>query len=296
MMDSRFRPGDGSLDVVLPNGRCCHSDQHLAPRGRLGLISVVLVWALGILACESCHLPMDGTRQEPNVASPSAPPATPTSIAKAEVASSPSPVPTPEPTASLRITNDSGVDIWYVYLAPSFSDQWGADLLGGSVIADGASLTLSGIPAGIYDVKAETSHHMGIDVFYEKVFDGLETWEVRGGDGRFMPRLDQWAYTATASSELSNPGWSAEQASGEPDTPDCGHFTTAWASSAPDRVEWLEPGFPLPVVSRRINVYETHSPGFIVRVEVIDKTHQYHTVWEGDPAPCRYVLASCLSW
>jgi hypothetical protein len=66
------------------------------------------------------------------------------------------PVPTAELAASLRIMNDSSVDIRYVYLPPSFSDRWGADMLGGRVIADGSSSTLSGIPAGIYDGKAET--------------------------------------------------------------------------------------------------------------------------------------------
>jgi len=197
---------------------------------------------------------------------------------------SPTPAPTPAQATTLEITNDSGADICYVYLAPSYSDQWGDDLLGGAVIADGESFTLTGIPFGAYDLKAETSDHVGIDVRYEQTLDGPMTWEIVAGDGRFIPRLDQWAFAATASSERSSPDWSAQQASGAPDTPECGDSPTAWASSAPDGVDWLELGFPLPVVPRRINIYETHSPGFIARVEVIDEADQYHTVWEGEPA------------
>jgi hypothetical protein len=192
---------------------------------------------------------------------------------------------TPAPTTTLEIINSSPADIGHVYLAPSYSDQWGDDLLGGKVIADGESFTLSGIPSGTYDVKAETGDHATIEVWYEQVFDGPRIWAVLGGDGRFLPRLDQWAFAATASSERSSPGWSAGQASGEPDTSECGDLQTAWASSAPDGVDWLELQFPLPVAPRRVNIHETHSPGFVVRVEVIDGAGQIHTVWEGDPAP-----------
>jgi hypothetical protein len=177
------------------------------------------------------------------------------------------------------------VDIEHVYLAPSYSDQWGDDLLGGRVIADGESITLTDIPFGTYDLKAESTDDVVIDAWHEQTFDGPRTWEVVAGDGRLLPRLDQWAFAATASSERSSPGWSAQQASGEPDTPECGDYSTAWASSAPDGVDWLDLRFPLPAVPCRINIHETHSSGFIVRVEVIAETDQAHTVWEGEPAP-----------
>ena len=41
--------------------------------------------------------------------------------------------------------------------------------------------------------------------------------------------IRQWASSATAGSEYSNTDWSANQATGAPDTPDCGDQETAWA-------------------------------------------------------------------
>jgi len=197
-------------------------------------------------------------------------------------------------TASLTIVNSCSVPIGYVYLAPSYSDDWGDNLLRDGPIDPGESAALTDIPFGTYDMRAETSDHGGIDAQFEQTLDGPRTWEVAHRSGEFLPRVDQWALAATASSERSGSDWSAEQATGEPDTPGCGDHATAWASAAPDSVDWLEVAFPLSVVPRRINVHETLSPGFIVRVEVVDEADQYHTVWEGGPVPvdeCPHVFS-----
>jgi hypothetical protein len=93
----------------------------------------------------------------------------------------------------------------------------------------------------------------------------------------------QWATGATASSEYGSDSWSARQATGAPDTMDCGDIQTAWASEASDGVEWLEVTFDTAVVPTEISIRETHSPGFINRVEVKDEMGRYHTVWEGTP-------------
>ena len=188
-------------------------------------------------------------------------------------------------TASLMIVNRSRVEIGHVTLAPSYSDEWGEDLLGGRFIAPGERFARAGIPCGIYDMKAETADHVVIDVGYEQTVDGPRTWEVVGGDGAFVPRLDQWAVSAAASSERSASDGSARQAVGEPDTSHCVDSPTAWASAESNGVEWLELTFAVSVVPRRINVHETNSPGSIVRVEVVDESDQYHTVWEGEPPP-----------
>jgi hypothetical protein len=188
-------------------------------------------------------------------------------------------------SAALTIVNSSGADIGHVTLAPSYSDQWGDNLLGDRVIAPGESLALTGIPLGTYDMRAETPDHGGIDARFEQTLDGPRTWEVARRSGTFLPRVDQWAFAATASSQRSSPDWSALQATGEPDSPGCGDHATAWASATADGVEWLDVRFRWPVVPRRINVHETHSPGFIVRVEVLDEADRYHTVWEGEPKP-----------
>jgi len=213
----------------------------------------------------------------------------------APTTASPTSVPTVVSTVTLEIINDSGTDIWYVYLSPSTSDQWGNDRLGDDFIADGDSFTLTDIPFGTYDVRAETSDHVEIAIWFNQPLDGPMTWEVWGGDGSgWIPRVDQWAFSATASSEYGNPDWAAIQATGAPDTPECGDYQTAWASSASDGVDWLELSYEFPVVPGRINIYESNSPGFIVQVEVIDEGGQYYTVWEGEPAPvdeCPRVLS-----
>jgi len=188
-------------------------------------------------------------------------------------------------TASLTIVNSSSADIGYVTLASSYSDQWGDNLLADHVIAPGESFALTDIPFGTYDMRAETPDHGGIDARFEQTLDGPRTWEVARRSGEFLPRINQWAFAATASSERARPDWSAQQATGEPDTPGCGDHPTAWASAAADGVDWLDVRFRWPVIPRRINIHEMHAPGFVVRVEVLDAADQYHTVWEGEPTP-----------
>jgi hypothetical protein len=95
--------------------------------------------------------------------------------------------------------------------------------------------------------------------------------------------LRQWAAGATASSEYSSPDWSAQQATGAPDTMECGDIQTAWASESADGVDWLEVTFATAVVPTEISVRETNSPGFVSRIEVRDEMGRYQTVWQGTP-------------
>jgi hypothetical protein len=64
---------------------------------------------------------------------------------------------------------------------------------------------------------------------------------------------------------------------------ECGDIETAWASTTAEGVEWLEVSFATAVVPTEVNIRETHSPGFINRVEVRDERGLYHTIWEGMP-------------
>jgi hypothetical protein len=95
--------------------------------------------------------------------------------------------------------------------------------------------------------------------------------------------LRQWAVGAVASSEYSSPEYSAQQATGAPNTMECGDIETAWASDTPDSVEWLQVTFATAVIPTQVNIYETNSPGFINKVEVRDDRALYYTVWEGTP-------------
>jgi hypothetical protein len=110
-----------------------------------------------------------------------------------------------------------------------------------------------------------------------------------------MPDLSglppQFATSAVASSEYSSPSWSAMQATGAPDTFACGDTETAWASLSAGTVEWLELHYDQAVTPAGVAIYQTHNPGYVVRVEAVDMQGATHTLYEGQPnpaAPCPY--------
>lgn len=105
--------------------------------------------------------------------------------------------------------------------------------------------------------------------------------------------IRQWASSATAGSEYGNPDWAAHQATGAPDTLGCGDLVTAWASADQFSVEWLEVRYDIPVLPFEVNIYETHTPSQVVRVELLDTGGEYHQVYSAEPkikAECPYVL------
>jgi hypothetical protein len=83
--------------------------------------------------------------------------------------------------------------------------------------------------------------------------------------------LYQWASYAEASSEYGDgDSWSAMQATGEPDTDDCGDAESAWASETTDDPdEYLSVYFDEPVFPTEINIYQTYNPGSIIGIELI---------------------------
>lgn len=96
--------------------------------------------------------------------------------------------------------------------------------------------------------------------------------------------IRQWASSAVASSEYSNPGWAAIQATGERDTVECGDYSTAWASSASDGFDTLELTYDIPVNPTQVNIAQTHSPNQVVLVELLDTNGVYHEVYSGEPS------------
>lgn len=102
--------------------------------------------------------------------------------------------------------------------------------------------------------------------------------DVLGGTGSF------WASSAVASSEYGNPSWAADQATGAPDTMECGDIQTAWASSSGGTEEWLELSYDVPVWVSQVNIVQTYNPNQVVRVELQNSDGQYQTVYEGEPA------------
>jgi hypothetical protein len=107
--------------------------------------------------------------------------------------------------------------------------------------------------------------------------------------------IEQWAFFATASSEYGDFDWTAIQATGEPDTFECGDIGTAWAAADNDTVEWLELEYALPVRPSEVNIIQTYSPDQVVMVELIDTEGVYHEIYTGEPEDksdeCPYTLS-----
>ncbi len=108
-----------------------------------------------------------------------------------------------------------------------------------------------------------------------------------------VPEMRQWATGARASSEYSNPDWAAIQAIGQPDTDGCADLFTAWASQTSYGVDWLEVTYNTPVIPSEINIYESYTPDFVTKVEVLDVQGNYWPVYTAPGAAlteCPFVL------
>jgi hypothetical protein len=81
--------------------------------------------------------------------------------------------------------------------------------------------------------------------------------------------IRQWAASAEASSQYGDDNWSASQATGEPDTLECGDYYTAWASELATERATLTVTFEQPVLATEVNVVQTFNPGSIVLVTLI---------------------------
>jgi hypothetical protein len=93
------------------------------------------------------------------------------------------PVDTPAPApqgATLEIINNSGTELWYVYLSPGQADQWGEDWLGDHRIGDGETYVIEGIPEGTYDVKAEDENQEVVETWWNVDLGGKVTWTIVG--------------------------------------------------------------------------------------------------------------------
>jgi len=105
--------------------------------------------------------------------------------------------------------------------------------------------------------------------------------------------ISQWAAEAVASSQYSDPDWSALQAVGEPDTFECGDYGTAWASASSDTVEWLDVYYDTPVYASEINIFQTYHPDQVIKVDLIDLDGELVPLYTQQPnaaAACPYVL------
>lgn len=82
--------------------------------------------------------------------------------------------------------------------------------------------------------------------------------------------LYQWASYAVATSEYSTNDWSAQQATGEPDTTGCMDAKTAWASAGlKNPNETLTVYFDTPVFPTQVNIYQSYNPGTITGIDLL---------------------------
>lgn len=107
--------------------------------------------------------------------------------------------------------------------------------------------------------------------------------------------IRQWAVSAVASSQYGSDPWSAQQATGSPDTPVYGDHPTAWAPSASEGTdEWLELTYQQAVVPGAVAVWESNASGFVTMIEAMpDGSETWMTLWQGtDPSPDELVAFS----
>jgi len=81
--------------------------------------------------------------------------------------------------------------------------------------------------------------------------------------------LRQWASSAEATSEFSSRGWTAEEATGEPNVESCEDNSSAWASEEKDGVDELTVFFDSPVIPTELNIHQNFGRGSIDGVELI---------------------------
>jgi len=80
--------------------------------------------------------------------------------------------------ATLDVHNDSGTDIYYLYVSPSSSDTWGSDQLGSTILFTGDTFTVTDIPPGSYDILALDDSDNTVHEEYGLYLDSGEVYDL----------------------------------------------------------------------------------------------------------------------
>jgi hypothetical protein len=113
--------------------------------------------------------------------------------------------------------------------------------------------------------------------------------------------LSQWAFGAMAGSSYGDPSgnaWTANQAAGKPDTPQCGDYETTWASQDANSLDWIELYYDVPVIPTRVNIYQTYNPNQVVKVSLKAEDGEEFQVYDKPPKieeTCPYNLSIPIS-
>jgi hypothetical protein len=78
---------------------------------------------------------------------------------------------------TLTIINDTAYEIWYVYISPSSSSEWGNDWLGDDVIPAYGSYTFY-VSEGTYDLRVEDSSYNVMASRFEEYLTGDSDWTI----------------------------------------------------------------------------------------------------------------------
>jgi len=89
-----------------------------------------------------------------------------------------------------------------------------------------------------------------------------------GSSTNVSDEVRQWASSASGTSQYGSASYSFMQATGAPNTDACGDYSTAWASLTSTGKDTLIVEFAEAVIPTQINIYQTYTPGSIIRVEV----------------------------
>ena len=72
---------------------------------------------------------------------------------------------------SIRIVNNTGYDVYYLYISPSDSDDWGGDILGEEILENGKTFTFE-LP---YPLSSYDEYDIGME---DEDGDTYIKWEV----------------------------------------------------------------------------------------------------------------------
>ena len=154
-------------------------------RNRAIWIGIVLALMISSLGCGLVNLA--GQLTSPTETAVPADTATPLAVETQEEESPPTATSTPEASeedkipakkatstpesasgaAALQVTNASGLDVWYLFVAPSDVDMWGDDRLGDEILMAGEATRVDGLTPGTYDVQALDENENVIETIWE---------------------------------------------------------------------------------------------------------------------------------
>ncbi len=154
------------------------------------------------------------------------------------------------------------------------------------------SVAINAEPAPVTSAGPITEVRITLDQSRTSNWNEIDAVELIGLDASGAS-LRQWAAEATATSQYGDDAWAASQATGAPDTLECGDATTAWASLYSDGRDVLTLYFSTPVTVQQVDVYQNYNPGSIVQVELVPVTGEPVVIFEGrDPTQdCPGVLS-----